>query len=148
LRTREAVSKEHSPDRITDCGAFFRNRQFTYQSAEERHWFDFRAEAHRQFVSDTVSAIRKRFPSTVIYTHQLGTLDEKLILDYRRQDFASPQRTAFVNGSIPGVTANVYGGRDADFPELVSQISEKRAAMAGPLRNSTLGRIGLEVALN
>lgn len=110
---------------ITDCGAFFRDRQFTYQSPEERHWFDFRAEAHRQFVSDAVSVIRKRFPLTVIYTHQLGMLDEKLILDYRRQDFASPQRTAFVNGSIPGVTANVYFGRDADFRELVSQISEK-----------------------
>jgi hypothetical protein len=110
---------------ITDCGAFFRNRQFTYQSAEERHWFDFRAEAHRQFVSDDVSAIRQRFPSTVIYTHQLGTLDAKLILDYRRQDFASPQRTAFVRGSIPGITANVYFGRDAEFRELVSQISAK-----------------------
>ena len=110
---------------ITDCDAFFRNHQFTYKSSEERHWFDFRAEAHRKFVSDTVSAIRKRFPSTVIYTHQLGTLDEKLILDYRRQDFASPQRTAFVNGSIPGVTANVYEGRDAEFRELVSQVSEK-----------------------
>lgn len=44
------------------------NRQFTYQSPVERHWFDFRAEAHRQFVSDAVCAIRKRFPSTVIYT--------------------------------------------------------------------------------
>jgi hypothetical protein len=110
---------------ITDCDAFFRNRQFTYKSSEERHWFDFRAEAHRKFVSDTVSAIRKRFPSKVIYTHQLGTLDENLILNYRRQDFASPQRTAFVNGSIPGVTANVYEGRDEDFRELVSQVSEK-----------------------
>jgi hypothetical protein len=110
---------------IADCGAFFRDRQFTYKSSEERHWFDFRAEAHRKFVLDTVSAIRKRFPSTVIYTHQLGMLDEKLILDYRRQDFASPQRTAFVNGSIPGVTANVYDGRDADFRKLVCQVSEK-----------------------
>jgi hypothetical protein len=110
---------------IADCGAFFRNRKLTYQSPEERHWFDFRAEAHRQFVSDAVSAIRKRFSSTVIYTHQLGTLDEQLILDYRKQDFASPQRSAFVNGAIPGVTANVYFGRDADFRELVSQISEK-----------------------
>jgi hypothetical protein len=110
---------------ITGCGEFFRNRQFTYQSPEERHWFDFRAEAHRVFVSDTVSAIRKRFPSTVIYTHQLGTTDEKGILDYRRQDFASPQRTVFVYGSIPGLTANVYGGSDADFRELVSEISQK-----------------------
>lgn len=110
---------------MTDCSAFFRDRQFTYQSPEERHWFDFRAQAHRQFVADDVSVIRKRFPLTVIYTHQLGTLDEKLILDYRRQDFASPQRTAFVNGSIPGVTANIYGGRDVEFRELVSQISEK-----------------------
>jgi hypothetical protein len=111
--------------RIADCDAFFRNRLFTYQSPEERRWFDFRAEAHRQFVADAVSLIRKRFPSTIIYTHQLGTLDEMLVLDYRRQDFASPQRTAFVNGSIPGVTANVYEGRDTDFRELVSQVSEK-----------------------
>ena len=72
---------------ITDCGAFFRNRQFTYQSPEERQGFDFRAEAHRQFVSDTVSTIRKRFPSTVIYTHQLGTLDEKLILGLSQTRF-------------------------------------------------------------
>lgn len=110
---------------IANCNAFFRNRAFTYQSTEERHWFDFRAEVHRQFVSDSVSLIRKRFPSTIIYTHQFGTLDQKLIHDYRKQDFASPQWTAFVKGSIPGVTANVYFGRDADFRELVSQISEK-----------------------
>jgi hypothetical protein len=125
---------------IADCDAFFRNRQFTYQSPEERHWFDFRAEAHRQFVSDTVSLIRKRFPSTVIYTHQLGTLDQKLIHDYRKQDFASPQRTAFVNGSIPGVTANVYFGRDADFRELVSQISEKAAGRGWALAEFNPGK--------
>jgi hypothetical protein len=110
---------------ITDCEAFFRNRHFTYRSSEERRWFDFRAEAHRKFVSDTVSTIRTRFPSTVIYTHQLGTLDRELIHDYRKQDFASPQRTAIVRGSMPGVTANVYFGRDADFRELVSQVSDK-----------------------
>jgi hypothetical protein len=52
-------------------------------------------------------------------------LDEKLILDYRRQDFASPQRTAFVKGAMPGLTAGIYGGRDAEFRELVSQLSEK-----------------------
>jgi len=125
---------------IADCGAFFRNRQFTYQSPEERHWFDFRADAHRQFVSDTVFAIRRRFPSTVIYTHQLGTLDEKLVLDYRRQDFASPQRTAFVDGSIPGVTANVYFGRDADFRELVSQISEKAGGRGWALAEFNPGK--------
>jgi hypothetical protein len=110
---------------ITNCGAFFRNRQFTYQSPGERHWFDFRSEAHRQFTSDSVSVIRKRFPSTVIYTHQLGTLDQKLIVDYHRQDFASPQLSAFVKGAIPGITANVYEGRDAEFRELVTQFSEK-----------------------
>ena len=109
----------------TDCDAFFRDRQFTYQSAEERRWYDFRVEAHRQFVADTVSAIRKRFPRRPIFTKQLGTLDEKLILDFRRQDWASPQQTAFVKGALPGVTANVYGGRDADFRELVSQLSDK-----------------------
>jgi hypothetical protein len=110
---------------ITDCGAFFRGRQFTYQSPEERHWYDFRVESHRQFVSDTVSTIRKRFPSTPIFTHQLGTLDGKLIESFRKQDWASPQETAFVNGAIPGVTAYVYGGRDSEFRELVSQLSEK-----------------------
>jgi hypothetical protein len=125
---------------IADCDAFFRNRQFTYQSSEERHWFDFRAEAHRQFVSDTVSLIRKRFPSTIIYTHQLGTLDQELIHDYRKQDFASPQRTAFVNDSIPGVTANVYFGRDADFRELVSQISEKAGGRGWALAEFNPGK--------
>src|SRR5262249_43805971 len=29
------------------------------------------------------------------------------------------------NGSIPGITANVYEGRDAEFRELVTQFSEK-----------------------
>lgn len=110
---------------ISDCGAFFRGRQFTYKSAEERRWYDFRVEAHRQFVSDTTSAIRKRFPSRPIFTHQLGTLDENLIENFRRQDFASPQETAFVNGAYPGVTAYIYGGRDSEFRELVSQLSEK-----------------------
>ena len=110
---------------ITDCGAFFRDRQFTYQSSEERHWYDFRVEAHRQFVSDTTSATRMRFPSTPIYTHQLGMVDGKLIENFRKQDWASPQETAFVNGATPGVTAYIYGGRDAEFKELVLQLSEK-----------------------
>jgi hypothetical protein len=110
---------------ITDCGAFIRDRQFTYQSLEERHWYDFRVEAHRQFVADTSSAIRKRFPSAPIYTHQLGMVDGKLIENFRKQDWASPQETAFVNGATPGVTAYIYGGRDAEFKELVSQLSEK-----------------------
>jgi hypothetical protein len=74
---------------------------------------------------DTTSTIRKRFPSTLIFTHQLGTLDENLIENFRRHDFASPQKTAFVNGATPGVTAYIYGGRDSDFRKLVSQISEK-----------------------
>ena len=125
---------------ITDCAAFFRDRQFTYRSVEERHWFDFRADAHRQFVADSVSVVRKRFPSTVIYTHQLGTLDEKLIVDYRKQDFASPQRSAFVNGSMPGVTANVYGGRDADIRELASQMSEKTGAQGWALAEFNPGK--------
>jgi hypothetical protein len=110
---------------IADCGAFFRDRQFTYQSSEDRHWYDFRVEAHRQFVSDTTSAIRKRFPRTPIFTHQLGTVDGKIIENFRRQDWASPQESAFVNGAIPGVTAYIYGGRDSEFRELVSQLSEK-----------------------
>jgi hypothetical protein len=110
---------------IADCGAFFRGRQFTYQSPEERHWYDFRVEAHRQFVADTVSAIRKRFPMTPIFTHQLGTVDGKVIENFRRQDWASPQETAFVNGANPGVTAYIYGGRESEFRELVSQMSEK-----------------------
>jgi hypothetical protein len=110
---------------IADCGAFFRGRQFTYQSPEERHWYDFRVEAHRQFVADTVSAIRKRFPMTPIFTHQLGTVDGKVIENFRRQDWASPQETAFVNGANPGVTASIYGGRESEFRELVSQMSEK-----------------------
>jgi hypothetical protein len=125
---------------IADCGAYFRDRQFTYQSAEERQWYDFRVETHRQFVEDTVSAIRKRFPSTTIYTHQLGMLDKKLILNYRRQDFASPQETAFVNGAIPGITANVYGGQDADFRELVSQFSEKAGGRGWALAEFNPGK--------
>ena len=111
--------------KITDCDAFFRGRQFSYETVEERHWFDFRSEAHRQFVTDTASAIRSYFPSTPIFTHQLGTLDEKLIEPFRKQDFASPQATAFVKGASPGMTANVYEGRDSEFRELVSQFSDK-----------------------
>ena len=30
-----------------------------------------------------------------------------------------------MNGANPGVTAYIYGGRDSEFRELVSQISEK-----------------------
>ncbi len=112
-------------NRITDCDGFFRGRQFTYKIAEERQWFDFRSAAHRQFVADTASAIREYFPSTPIFTHQLGTLDEKLIEPFRRQDFASPQATAFVKGASPGMTANVYAGRDSEFRELVTQFSAK-----------------------
>lgn len=125
---------------ITDCGAFFRDRQFTYQGSEERHWYDFRAEAHRQFVSDTTSAIRKRFPSTPIFTHQLGTLDEKLIENFRRQDFGSPQKTAFVKGANPGVTAYIYGGRDSDFRELVSQVNEKAGGQGWALAEFNPGK--------
>jgi hypothetical protein len=125
---------------IPHCGAFFRGRQFTYQSAKERDWYDFRVEAHRQFVSDTVSAIRKRFPSRPIYTHQLGTLDGRLIESYRRQDFASPQETAFVKGATPGVTAYIYGGRDSDFRKLVSQISEKTGSRGWALAEFNPGK--------
>jgi hypothetical protein len=110
---------------IADCVAFFRGRQFTYQTAEERRWYDFRVEAHRQFVLDTASTIRRRFPSTPVFTHQLGTLDGKPIENFRKQDWASPQETAFVNGANPGVTAYIYGGRDSEFRELVAQVSEK-----------------------
>jgi hypothetical protein len=52
-------------------------------------------------------------------------VDGKLIENFRKQDWASPQETAFVNGATPGVTAYIYGGRDAEFKELVSQLSEK-----------------------
>ena len=110
---------------ITDCEAFFRGRRYTYKTAEERRWFDFRSEAHRQFVADTASSIRKHFPSTPVFTHQLGTLDGKLIEPFREQDFASPQSTAFVKAASPGITANVYEGRDAEFRELVTQFSDK-----------------------
>jgi hypothetical protein len=125
---------------IRDCGAFFRDRQFTYQSSEERHWYDFRVEAHRQFVSDTTSAIRKRFPSTPVFTHQLGTLDGKKIEPFRRQDWASPQQTAFVNGATPGVTAYTYGGRDSEFRELVSQSSEKAGGQGGAVAEFNPGK--------
>jgi hypothetical protein len=110
---------------ISDCAAFFRGRRFSYRDPDERHWYEFRVEAHRQFVSDTVSTIRKYFPSTTIFTHQLGVLDGKILADHRRHDFASPQETAFVEGAFPGVTAYVHGKRDGDFRSLVSQISAK-----------------------
>jgi len=125
---------------IADCGAFFRDRLFTYQSSEERHWYDFRVEAHRQFVSDTTSAIRKSFPRTPIFTHQLGTVDGKLIENFRKQDWGSPQETAFVNGANPGVTAYIYGGRDSEFRELVSQISEKAGGKGWALAEFNPGK--------
>jgi hypothetical protein len=125
---------------ITDCDAFFRDRQFTYESPEERRWFDFRTAAHRQFVADTVSAIRRRFPSTSIFTHQLGTLDEKPIESYRKQDWASPQVTAFVHNATPGVTAYIYAGRDAEFRKLVSQVSEKAGSRGWGLAEFNPGK--------
>ncbi len=125
---------------ITDCGAFFRNRQFTYQSSEERRWYDFRVEAHRQFVSDTTSTIRKHFPSKPIFTHQLGTLDGKPIENFRRQDFASPQETAFVKGATPGVTAYIYEGRDSDFRQLVSQLNGKVGGQGWALAEFNSGK--------
>jgi hypothetical protein len=125
---------------ITDCDAFFRGREFTYESSEERRWFDFRVAAHRQFVADTVSALRKRFPRTPIFTHQLGTLEGKLIENFRRQDWASPQETAFVKGAAPGVTSYLYEGRDAEFRELVAQLSEKAGGMGWALAEFNPGK--------
>jgi hypothetical protein len=110
---------------IQDSAAFFKGREFNYTTADELHWFEFRAEVHRQFVADTASEIRRFFPSTPIFTHQLGTLDGKLLDDYRKQDFGSPQETAFVSGASPGITAYIYGKRDDDFKRLVAQFSQK-----------------------
>jgi hypothetical protein len=45
-----------------------------------------------------------------------------------------------VNGAIPGVTANVYGGRDADFRELVSEVCEKEGGHGWALAEFNPGK--------
>ncbi len=111
--------------KINDCVHYFENHHFTYENDEDRKWFYYRAQVHRQFVSDTVNHIRAQFPTTPIYTHQLGTLDNVLIEPYRKQDFASPLETAFVPNAIPGITAYIYGKRDQNFRTIIDQFSAK-----------------------
>jgi hypothetical protein len=124
---------------IANCAAYFRSHRFTYETEEDRRWFRFRADANKQFVADTVAGIRKFFPATPIFTHQLGTLDEKL-LGAHNQDFASPQETAFVPGALPGVTAYIYGKREADFKKLVTEVSEKAAGRGWALAEFNPGK--------
>jgi hypothetical protein len=111
--------------RISDRTAFFNGREFSYKTTDELHWYEYRAKIHRQFVADTVSAIRRIFPSTPVFTHQLGTLDGNPLDDYRKQDFGSPQQTAFVPEASPGITGYIYGKRDDAFKKLVIQFSQK-----------------------
>lgn len=112
---------------ISDCQAFFR-QSFDYKTPQQVRWFEFRASAHKQYVSDTVQTIRKYFPAIPIYTHQLGMLDGRYLQDYRAADYASPQETAFVEGAFPGITTGIYGKRDKDFKTLISEFSAKSVA--------------------
>jgi hypothetical protein len=93
----------------------------------EQRWRDFRAKNHQKFLQDTVNSIRELFPAAPIFTHQIAVLDEEsFIFNYRRQDLASPQWTAFVDGANPGFTVYTYSGdQDGKKERFVSEVRSK-----------------------
>lgn len=112
---------------IRNCQAFFLKKDFKYSEPLEQKWFEFRSKNHQTFVQDTVFTIRKFFPDTPVFTHQIAILDEENPLQkYRKQDLASPQWTAFVDKAFAGFTVYTYAGDKHDSKKrFVEQVHSK-----------------------
>ncbi len=113
--------RKHS---VTDRNAFFARERIPYETDLEKRWFAFRADIHHAFVQDSVDAILGELGDVTIYTHQIPTLEGEY-LSANGHDFASPQRTAFAKGSLPGFTIYVHGKVDAHVKKFAAEIGRK-----------------------
>lgn len=109
---------------IADCDAFFNKGAFTYESDLEKKWADFRANTHKLFIQSSVNELRKVFPGLPIYTHEIPEKDGGYF-KYGGQDFASYQVNAFAKKALPGYTLYVFNKDDAEFKEIIVEISAK-----------------------
>lgn len=110
---------------IANREEYFKNRTFTYDNAEDLKWFEFRSDLHRDFVASTAHTIRSEFKRRRVFTHQLLQPDSDKVMPGLGYDFASPQSTAIVPDTNPGVTVYVYGGRDKRVKVAIDEFAEK-----------------------
>lgn len=110
---------------ISNRDEYFRNRKFTYDNVDDLKWFKFRSDLHREFVASTAHTIRSEFKLKRIFTHQLLQPDSDKVMPGLGHDFASPQSTAIVRDTNPGVTVYVYGGRDIWVKGAINEFAEK-----------------------